>query len=162
MISNDGIVKLIDFNAAKEFDQSQIEDTRLMGTRKFAAPEQYGFGQSDPRTDLYALGVTMYYLLTKDYPDSGLYHVPLEPVIRKCIALGRSERYPDAAAQIWYRQPRKIQNPLTMILIPPAIFSQNIFIPIAKSFRLVSVPALSGKYSLLFGDTCLFSGFAAP
>ena len=72
MISNDGIVKLIDFNAAKEFDQSQIEDTRLMGTRKFAAPEQYGFGQSDPRTDLYALGVTMYYLLTKDYPDSGL------------------------------------------------------------------------------------------
>ena len=87
MISNDGIVKLIDFNAAKEFDQSQIEDTRLMGTRKFAAPEQYGFGQSDPRTDLYALGVTMYYLLTKDYPDSGLYHGPLEPVIRKCIAL---------------------------------------------------------------------------
>ena len=145
MISNDGIVKLIDFNAAKEFDQSQIEDTRLMGTRKFAAPEQYGFGQSDPRTDLYALGVTMYYLLTKDYPDSGLYHGPLEPVIRKCIAFVRSERYP-----------------VTMILIPPAIFSQNIFIPIAKSFRLVSVPALSGKCSLLFGNTCLFSGFAAP
>ena len=64
MISNDGVVKLIDFNAAKEFDQSQIEDTRLIGTRKFAAPEQYGFGQSDPRTDLYALGVTM--LLSSD------------------------------------------------------------------------------------------------
>lgn len=114
MISNDGIVKLIDFNAAKEFDQSQIEDTRLMGTRKFAAPEQYGFGQSDPRTDLYALGVTMYYLLTKDYPDSGLYHGPLEPVIRKCIALDRSERYPDAAALraelLKYTDPNMVQT----------------------------------------------------
>lgn len=114
MISNDGVVKLIDFNAAKEFDQSQIEDTRLMGTRKFAAPEQYGFGQSDPRTDLYALGVTMYYLLTKDYPYSGLYHGPLEPVIRKCIALDRSERYPDAAALraelLKYTDPNMVQT----------------------------------------------------
>lgn len=93
MISNDGIIKLIDFNAAKEFNLTHSEDTRLMGTKKFAAPEQYGFGQSDPRTDIYALGVTIYYLLTKDYPDSGEYHGKLNPIIQKCIHLDKAERY---------------------------------------------------------------------
>ena len=55
-----------------------------------------------------------YYLLTKDYPDSGLYHGPLEPVIRKCIALDRSERYPDAAALraelLKYTDPNMVQT----------------------------------------------------
>lgn len=95
MISNDGVIKLIDFNAAKEFNQTHSEDTRLMGTKKFAAPEQYGFGQSDPRTDIYALGVTIYYLLTKDYPDSGQYSGKLNPIIQKCIHLDKTERYQD-------------------------------------------------------------------
>lgn len=95
MISNDGIIKLIDFNAAKEFNLTHSEDTRLMGTKKFAAPEQYGFGQSDPRTDIYALGVTIYYLLTKNYPDSGGYYGKLNPIIQKCIHLDKTERYQD-------------------------------------------------------------------
>ena len=98
MISSDGIVKLIDFNAAKEFDQNRNRDTRLMGTRHFAAPEQYGFGQSDPRTDLYALGVTMYYLLTGDFPDSRTYHGSLLPIIEKCIPMDKAMRYPDVSA----------------------------------------------------------------
>ena len=93
MISNDGVVKLIDFNAAKEFNHGQKEDTRLMGTRKFAAPEQYGFGQSDERTDIYALGVTMYYLLTGEFPESQTYHGKLLPVIQKCIHMDKEKRY---------------------------------------------------------------------
>ncbi|MGN0390220.1 MAG: serine/threonine protein kinase [Wujia sp.] len=95
MISSEGTVKLIDFNAAKEFTPGQSEDTRLMGTRKFAAPEQYGFGQSDQRTDIYALGVTMYYLLTKHFPESNLYHGYLFPVIEKCMNIDKERRYPD-------------------------------------------------------------------
>lgn len=98
MISSDGIVKLIDFNAAKEYDQNRNRDTRLMGTRHFAAPEQYGFGQSDPRTDLYALGVTMYYLLTGDFPDSRTYHGSLLPIIEKCIPMDKAMRYPDVSS----------------------------------------------------------------
>lgn len=93
MISNDGVVKLIDFNAAKEFNYSQKEDTCLMGTKKFAAPEQYGFGQSDERTDIYALGVTMYYLLTGEFPESQIYHGKLLPVIQKCINMDKGKRY---------------------------------------------------------------------
>ena len=93
MVSNDGVVKLVDFNAAKEFNYGQNEDTRLMGTRKFAAPEQYGFGQSDQRTDIYALGVTMYYLITREFPDSQIYYGKLSPVIQKCVNMDKQRRY---------------------------------------------------------------------
>ncbi len=93
MISNDGVIKLIDFNAAREYDLGATQDTYLMGTRHFAAPEQYGFGQSDPRTDIYAIGVTMYYMLTKNFPDSGLYLGSLYPVIQKCICMNKNDRY---------------------------------------------------------------------
>ncbi|MCI5640595.1 MAG: serine/threonine protein kinase [Lachnospiraceae bacterium] len=93
IFSSDGVVKLIDFNAARELHAGQNEDTRLMGTKRFAAPEQYGFGQSDPRTDIYALGVTFYYMLTGDYPDSGKYNGKYHKVIEKCIQLERENRY---------------------------------------------------------------------
>jgi hypothetical protein len=62
----EGIVEkvyLIDFNTARQFDKDASRDTSLIGTRGFAAPEQYGFSQSDARTDIYALGVLLNYLL---------------------------------------------------------------------------------------------------
>ena len=52
-------VKLLDMNAAHLSHPDKKEDTVLMGTRGYAAPEQYGFGQSDVRTDVYALGKLM-------------------------------------------------------------------------------------------------------
>lgn len=93
MLSNDGVVKLIDFNAAKEFNHNQNEDTRLMGTQKFAAPEQYGFGQSDQRTDIYAMGVTMNYLLTGKFPQEELYSGSIGKIIKICISLEKNDRY---------------------------------------------------------------------
>lgn len=93
MLSNDGIVKLIDFNAAKEFNIHQNEDTRLMGTQKFAAPEQYGFGQSDQRTDIYAMGITMNYLLTGKFPQDELYSGMIGRIIHTCISLDKDKRY---------------------------------------------------------------------
>lgn len=111
IFSSDGVVKLIDFNAARELRAEQNEDTRLMGTRRFAAPEQYGFGQSDPRTDIYALGITFYYMLTGDYPTAAnmpastmisspnAYNLPKKIVIRQWMNCGKSfrnvERSPD-------------------------------------------------------------------
>lgn len=98
MLSSDGIVKLIDFNAAKEFKYDHEEDTRLMGTKKFAAPEQYGFGQSDPRTDIYALGVTMHFLLTGDFPKENECLGFAGNIIKKCVALDKNERYQTVGA----------------------------------------------------------------
>ena len=50
---------LLDFNAAKFFSTSTTEDTVLLGTKGYAAPEQYGFGASTPKTDIYAVGILL-------------------------------------------------------------------------------------------------------
>lgn len=85
MISDDGVVRLIDFDAAKIPDASKNRDTVLIGTEGSAAPEQYGFGQSDVRTDVYGLGV----LLKEMFPEIDA----LEPVIHKATRMDADERY---------------------------------------------------------------------
>jgi len=50
-------IKLIDFGSARIVKENQSTDTVLLGTHGYAAPEQYGFKQTDQRTDIYALGV---------------------------------------------------------------------------------------------------------
>lgn len=59
IVNEDGLTKLIDFDAAKHYQEGKDKDTLLIGTPGSAAPEQYGFGQSDQRTDIYALGILM-------------------------------------------------------------------------------------------------------
>lgn len=105
IMTNDGILKLVDFNTAKQFRADQESDTVLIGTREFAAPEQYGFAQSDARTDIYALGVMINYLLTGRYPKEKLYHSEndqkryrggaLADIIGKCTAFSPDMRYQD-------------------------------------------------------------------
>ena len=59
MITTRGEVFLLDFNAAKFHSQqgNRTSDTVLLGTQGYAAPEQYGFGESSPKTDIYSLGI---------------------------------------------------------------------------------------------------------
>ncbi len=57
IIDEQGNVRVIDYDAAKTFKPGESKDTTLIGTVGSAAPEQFGFAQSDPRTDIYALGV---------------------------------------------------------------------------------------------------------
>ena len=66
-------VYLIDFNTARVFDAERNRDTELIGTRGFAAPEQYGFSQSDARTDIYGLGVLLNYMLCGKLIRDGIY-----------------------------------------------------------------------------------------
>ena len=66
MITSQGNVVIVDFDAAKIADPKQSRDTTLIGTEGYAAPEQYGFGPSDQRTDIYAFGK----LVEKMFPDS--------------------------------------------------------------------------------------------
>lgn len=99
LIQESGYLKIIDFNTAKQYEQGRESDTVIIGTRKYAAPEQFGFRQSDARTDIYALGVMMNYLLTKKYPDEALYASPehgkisLSHIITKSIEFSPDDRY---------------------------------------------------------------------
>jgi len=64
MIDEQDQVRLIDFGIARDYKNGQNSDTVQIGTIGFAAPEQFQLAQTDPRSDLYTLGATMYYLLS--------------------------------------------------------------------------------------------------
>ncbi len=68
MVTKNGQVKLIDFGIARIFKSTAARDTTTLGSRGYAPLEQYGRGQSDARSDIYALGATLYDLLTKTVP----------------------------------------------------------------------------------------------
>ncbi len=59
ILTNDNILKLIDFGIARTVKQESATDTVCFGTRGFSPPEQYGFGQTDARSDIYGVGMTI-------------------------------------------------------------------------------------------------------
>ncbi len=62
-------IKLIDFGIARFHRQGKVQDTEAFGTAGYAPPEQYGKGQTDQRSDIYALGATLHHILTKQDPS---------------------------------------------------------------------------------------------
>lgn len=96
IIDKNGHLYLIDFNAARHVSEDKNEDTKMLGTMYFAAPEQYGFGQSDERTDIYGLGATINYLLTGRKPGDGTANCSYSDIIKKCLMLDSSNRYQSA------------------------------------------------------------------
>ena len=85
-----GQFRLIDFDAARLVKEETDEDTTRLGTKGYAPPEQFGYGQTDGRSDIYALGMTVKRLLPEDYRGY------LRPIIRKCTAVDPEERYQSA------------------------------------------------------------------
>lgn len=76
MIDRAGHIQLIDFGIARSFQPGKAKDTTLLGTPGYAAPEQHGQSQTDVRSDVYALGVTFYQLLTGYDPTQNPYNLP--------------------------------------------------------------------------------------
>lgn len=64
MLTPEGVLKLIDFGVARTHKRGKTKDTVAMGSAGYAPPEQYGKGQTDARSDVYALGATLLHLLT--------------------------------------------------------------------------------------------------
>lgn len=93
MLNNDGVVKLIDYNAAKIYKPFSAEDTVHLGTNGYAAPEQYGITQSDQRSDIYAIGILMNVMLTGEHPSTKMYGGKLGKIINKCIQVNRKDRF---------------------------------------------------------------------
>lgn len=114
MLKPDGSLKLIDFGIAREYKDQNIEDTVSLGTKGYAAPEQFGGkGQTDARTDIYCLGVTLYHLVTGQNPCEPPYELypirhwdptlsaGLEAIIQKCTQLNPADRY-QSCAELMY------------------------------------------------------------
>jgi serine/threonine protein kinase len=76
MLSNDNTIKLMDFGIARTFKPGKKRDTVILGTPGYSPPEQYGRGQTDPRSDIYSLGITIYVLLTKYDPEKSEFNLP--------------------------------------------------------------------------------------
>ncbi|HEY4001018.1 MAG TPA: serine/threonine-protein kinase, partial [Candidatus Xenobia bacterium] len=114
MLDSAGRIRLIDFGIAKTADQDLSKTSTLIkgaGTHGFAPPEQYGSGTTDPRSDIYSLGATMFVLLTRILPPpsiaiaSGEKSVPppsqmnpsvppgLDQVVLKCMASRKADRF---------------------------------------------------------------------
>ncbi len=72
-VDRDGRVKVGDYGLSKSLvsDAALTRTGAFMGTPMFAAPEQVKAGHIDARTDIYALGATLYYLLTGQAPFQG-------------------------------------------------------------------------------------------
>lgn len=114
MLKPDGKVTLIDFGTAREFKESNLEDTTCLGTQGYAAPEQFGGqGQTDARTDIYCLGTTLYHLLTGHNPSEPPYEIcpirtwnpglssGLEKIIVRCTQRNPDDRY-QSCAEVMY------------------------------------------------------------
>lgn len=96
IIEKNGHVNLIDFNAARHVNADKNEDTRMLGTVYFAVPEQFGFGQSDERTDIYGLGATINYIMTGDKPGAGIAECRFSDILKKCLMVDAKDRYQSA------------------------------------------------------------------
>lgn len=98
IVDRSGQITLLDLNAAKYADPSKKEDTVLLGTNGFAAPEQYGFGSSNFQTDIYAIGILINTLLTGTSPIHQISAGCFTPVVKKCTQLSPADRYQSVAA----------------------------------------------------------------
>lgn len=114
MLQPNGNVKLIDFGIAREYKEQNLADTVSLGTKGYAAPEQFGGkGQTDARTDVYCLGVTLYHLLTGQNPCEPPYEIypirywnpqlssGLEAIVLKCTQLNPEDRYQSCAELLY-------------------------------------------------------------
>ena len=93
MISAEGTVYVIDFDAARVYSEEKFKDTQLLGTKHYAPPEQYGLGQTDVRSDIYALGVMLNVMLTGTYPDKQMPEETMGNIINRCVKWDPKERY---------------------------------------------------------------------
>ncbi|MEE3467815.1 MAG: hypothetical protein VZQ83_05185 [Eubacterium sp.] len=98
------LIVLIDYDTARTYKENATTDTRFLGTKETAAPEQYGFAQSDVRTDIFGVGKTLIYLATGTYEaaelDTRSYSTRLCHLLRACVSLDKDDRPASAIAMI--------------------------------------------------------------
>lgn len=121
-IREDGSVKLFDFDISRFYKKGQSQNTVLFGTEEYASPEHFGYGQSEPRTDIYSLGVTMHKMLTGKGLSSehkSIYDGKLKKIINSCLEIDPKNRYASV---------RALRKDLERFLSKKKRLSRNIFV----------------------------------
>lgn len=160
----DDVVKLIDFGTARLFKPGHSDDTVYLGTPGYAAPEQYGIGQTDTRTDFYNFGMTLFHLVTGRHPlqcndtpaiqilNAAGVSTNLSTIILKCISKDPADRYSHI------EQIKKDFNSFTnqnMIVAPKAAGKNAVEISISGIQRGLGVT----HFCMLFGIWLKKQGF---
>ena len=113
MLKPEGNLKVIDFGIAREYKEQNTADTTVLGTKGYASPEHYGARQTDARSDIFTLGMTLHHLLTGVDPRSPDYMYAsvrqwnpqlsdgIEAIIDKCTAISPEDRY-QSCAELMY------------------------------------------------------------
>lgn len=94
IVSKEGCIKLIDFNASRKYSAEAKKDTVPIGTIGYAPPEQLGLAQSSVQTDVYALGVLLNVMLTGKHPSNCLAGGKAGKIVLKCTQIDPQSRYP--------------------------------------------------------------------
>ncbi|MDD6484490.1 MAG: serine/threonine-protein kinase [Clostridiales bacterium] len=97
IIGADGHCYLIDFGISRTVKPGQSSDTEILGTAGFAAPEQFGFRQTDARSDIYSVGVLMSYMISGKMPSGSQVSESVNAVAAKCMAMEPDNRYTSAS-----------------------------------------------------------------
>ena len=140
MITSCDNVVLLDFNAARFYTgiDGRESDTKLLGTKGYAAPEQYGFGESSPQTDIFSVGkiiqecVNAFTSQNSDSENSSLKENVFSDVIQRCTQMDPSRRYPSARALkeallncLGKSSRSDIQGPVINPYLPPGFRTLN-------------------------------------
>ena len=119
LILQGGRIRLIDFDAARIFKAGKETDTKLLGTKGYAPPEQYGSGQTDPRSDIYSLGVTIKNLLGDNCGGR------LKKILDKCTELDPKNRFQNVdelKSALTIEEPRRKNFSAILICLTTGIF----------------------------------------
>lgn len=141
MVSSDDAITLVDFGIARTFDPDAERDTRQFGTRGYAPPEQFGYGQTDERSDVFALGMLLGFCIIGEGVEQGLAQrgfddpripQPLRAVLCRATAFDPDDRYASArelrgALERAVNETRGTSRPDNVLLPPPSP-------PVAPSF----------------------------
>ena len=97
IMRQDGSLALIDFDIARIYQNDKDYDTSFFGTVSYSPPEQYGFSQTDVRSDIYSFGVLLRHLITgspKENKNIKIYK-PLQKIIDKATGFAPEKRFSD-------------------------------------------------------------------
>lgn len=87
---------LVDFDASRFHKTTRDNDTRVLGTTGYVAPEQYGISQTDARADIYAMGVLLNIMMTGEHPSVTLAPGGAGRIVRKCTMVNPGQRFQSA------------------------------------------------------------------